>query len=82
MINLATVVLLATILQGEAGLFGTEGMELVAGTMSCRYVEVESWPEVTRYYYGRQTLTTESFAIAQRLFDEPEQESAVLPDWF
>lgn len=71
MINLATVVLLATILQGEAGLFGTDGMELVAGTMSCRYAEVESWSDVTKYYYGRQTPTFESFNVAQQLFDEP-----------
>jgi hypothetical protein len=68
---MALILLIASILQGEAGPMGNGAMYAVADTMLYRYQETQSWDDVLRYYYGRDDPSPSAISIATQMVTRP-----------
>ena len=66
------IVLIACVIQGEAGGLGEIGMFMVADTMAYRYETSQNWDDVLKYYYGYNSEPSDfATSLATRLVTDP-----------
>jgi len=66
------IVLIACVIQGEAGGLGNPAMFMVADTMAYRYETTQNWDDVLKYYYGYNPEPSEfATTLATHLVNKP-----------